>query len=139
MSASTLDCSHTGRVVIVDTGAILTGVIRYMPGIVYTPSRVILEVKDEASKRILEEALNAGRAKAVDHIGESSLKEALNAAKKAGTIGKLSETDLHVIALAIEATRRGCEPIVATDDYALQYTLKKIGIRYTRVRYRGVR
>ncbi len=139
MNASTLDCSPTGRVVIADTGAIITGVIRYIPGVIYTPSHVLDEVRDEASKRVLEEATQAGRLRPVVSISSTSLEEALDAARRAGTMGKLSEADIHVIGLAIEARKRGCRPIVATDDYALQYTLKKIGIPYTGVRYRGVR
>ena len=139
MNASTLDCSPTGRVVIADTGAIITGVIRYMPGVIYAPSNVLDEVRDEASKRVLEEAIQAGRLRPVRAISSTSLKEALDAARRAGTIGKLSEVDMQVIGLAVEARKKGCSPIVATDDYALQYTLKKIGIPYTGVRYRGVR
>jgi rRNA maturation endonuclease Nob1 len=116
-----------------DTGAIMAGLPLSLPGRHATTPSVVREVRDRESRRILENSISYGRLEVLEPRGDS-LEEARRAARKAGVLGRLSETDLEVLALAIEL---GVP--VATDDYALQLASLEAGVGFVRVRYRGVR
>lgn len=127
------DPSGGWRGLVVDTGAVMAGLPLRLPGVHLAPPSVVGEVRDRESRRLLEEAIAYGRL-AVEEPRGASLEEARRVAARAGVLGRLSRTDLEVLALAIE---RGAP--VATDDYALQLAAVEAGVGFVRVRYRGVR
>jgi len=137
MRGSTRGSSHTGsgpRVrLVMDTGAIMAGLPLSLPGRHATTPRVVGEVRDRESRRILEDSISYGRLEVLEPSGDS-IKRARRAARRAGVLGRLSETDIEVLALAIELGAP-----VATDDYALQLASMEAGVGFVRVRYRGVR
>jgi Predicted nucleic acid-binding protein, consists of a PIN domain and a Zn-ribbon module len=104
----------------------------------YTTSSVVGEVRDSESRAILEKALESGRLEVLEP-SSSRVEEAVELARKAKTLGYLSEVDLEVVALALELKARGLDVIVASDDYKIQATLAKAGIEFLKVRYRGIR
>ena len=56
------------------------------------------------------------------------------AAKKSGDIGRLSDVDVTVIALALDL-----EGIILTDDYSIQNVAKIMGIEYRPVGMKGIK
>jgi len=138
MRSSTRGYSRTGRVVVDDTGAILAGLPLSLPLKQYTTPLVIKEVKDRESRSVLEKGLELGRLEVMSPP-EAFLEMAKRVARSAGTLGRLSETDLEIVALALYLREEGYEVHVATDDYAIQHTLLREGFHIIRIRYRGVR
>lgn len=133
MRGSTRGSSRTGSRLVMDTGAIMAGLPLSVPGTHATTPSVVGEVRDRESRRILEDSLAYGRLEVLEP-GPEALEEALRAARRAGVHGRLSRTDLEVLALAIELGAP-----VATDDYALQLACEEAGVGFVRVRYRGIR
>jgi rRNA maturation endonuclease Nob1 len=62
--------------------------------------------------------------------------------RKASEVGDsyfLSETDLQLLALAIELKERGLSPLIATDDYSIQNVAKQLGIEFAPLATFGIR
>jgi len=60
----------------------------------------------------------------------------------ANTVGDLfflSETDIQVLALALQLKARGYLPLIATDDYSIQNVAKHLGIEYASLATFGIR
>ena len=141
MRGSIQGSSRTGeacRVVVADTGALLTGKILSIPHRSYTTPSVVEEVRDAESRRVVEMALSTGRLEVLEPVREA-LEEARKAARRAGVLGRLSGTDLEVLALALTLKNESCEVLVATDDDALQRAVIAAGFRVVRLRYPGVK
>ena len=51
----------------------------------------------------------------------------------------LSETDHHILALALELKTQGYSPLIATDDYSIQNVANQIGIEYASLATFGIR
>ncbi len=51
----------------------------------------------------------------------------------------LSETDLQVLALALQLKMQGCMPLIATDDYSIQNVAKHLGIEFASLATFGIR
>jgi len=51
----------------------------------------------------------------------------------------LSETDLQVLALALELKMRGYSPLIVTDDYSIQNVANQIGIEFASLATFGIR
>ncbi len=126
------------HVVVNDTGALMAGLPLRLPARHVAPSAVMEEVRDRESRELLERMIEYGRLE-VEDPPPRALEEARAAARRAGVLGKLSEADMAVLALALEYLVRCGESSAATDDYALQLALAKAGVKVVRVRYRGVR
>lgn len=127
-----------GLVVVDDTGALMAGLPLRLPAVHVAPSLVVSEVRDRESRDLLERMIEYGRLE-VEDPSPRALERARRAARQAGVLGRLSEADLAVLALALEYLERCGESAAATDDYALQLALARAGVRVVRVRYRGVR
>jgi UPF0271 protein len=70
----------------------------------------------------------------VSECTKPSLKKVEDAATKSGDIGRLSDVDLSVIALAVDLNG-----IVLTDDYSIQNVCKIMGIEYRPVGTDGIK
>lgn len=127
-----------GKVLVLDTGAILAGVPLVAPLKCYTTASVVSEVRDSESRAVLEKLLESRRLEVLEPSGYY-VEKAVETARKAGTLRHLSNVDLKVIALALELKAGGVEVIVASDDYRVQETIAKAGIEFLRVRYKGIR
>lgn len=90
-----------------------------------TVPEVVSEILDENSETYLEV-----KNLKVESASEESLKEVLKVAKKTGDIYKLSETDLKVIAKALDEKRKGNEVVVVSEDHAIQNIAFELGISF---------
>ncbi|MGC9071579.1 MAG: hypothetical protein ACP5HK_02640 [Acidilobus sp.] len=143
MRDSTPVCSATGEqgnvtVTVLDTGALIAGLQLRLPMPSFTTQHVMNEVKDRQSRELLKRSLEAGKLIVLDP-GSVFLRLAADAARSAGTLERLSEADISVIALALAFASCGKKVVVATDDYSVQMTSLSAGLEVLPVRYRGVR
>ncbi len=127
-------------IVVDDTGALLAALPFYLPAYHVTPPETIQEIKDSESRLKLENMIEINRI-TIMPPSEDSVKIAEKLVKRINLYNKLSRTDLKVLALSLEF-REKCktsEVLVATDDYALQYAVKKAGLKFTPIRYKGIK
>lgn len=106
--------------VVLDTSAIIYLNDFRMFDEIFTVSDVVDEVKDKIN--VLK--LSGMRLNIVDPA-ESSVKDVKIIAKETGDLGKLSKTDIKVLALAKENNLD-----IVSDDYSIQNVAEKIGIKY---------
>ena len=129
----------TGRIYVLDTTAFLAA----LPLMLYnarlmTPPRVVEEVRDRESRERLQVAMLLDRVEVVEPR-ERYRWRVKRTAVKHGLHGSLSETDIDVAALALQARDEHGDVIVVTDDYALQELLTHLGMRFQPLRTRGIR
>jgi len=60
-------------------------------------------------------------------------------ATTAGETYVLSETDIQVLALALQLKMNGYSPLIATDDYSIQNVANLMGIEFTSLATFGIR
>ena len=92
-----------------------------------TTPEVIGELRDFESRELAQARISEGRLKVLSPSPES-LKRASSAASP-----RLSKADLSVLALALELGEE-----IITDDYSLQASAKRLGLRYRPVIFRGI-
>ena len=90
-----------------------------------TIPEVISEILDENSKLYL-----SVKNLRVESASNESIREAMDIAKETGDIHKLSDTDIKLIAKALDELKRGNDVVIVTDDYAIQNVAKRIGIKF---------
>ena len=92
----------------------------------YTTPEVLDELRDEASKAIVEEKVRRGIL-IVREAGEAFLEKALSEAERTGDRDVLSKPDLTLLALLLELSEEG-DAVLKTDDYALQNIASTLGL-----------
>jgi endoribonuclease Nob1 len=75
----------------------------------------------------------------VKRPSEESLQRVESCAIEVGDTFFLSETDKHVVALALELKTSNCSPQIVTDDYSIQNVAKRLGIEFTPLATFGIR
>ncbi|MCR4335690.1 MAG: PIN domain-containing protein [archaeon] len=93
----------------------------------FITSNVFNELKDFRSKSLAENAENQGLLTIQDPC---PLSVQITNQKCAESGTKISDTDISVIALAIEFRERKTKFVVITDDYSIQNILKKLKINF---------
>lgn len=124
------------KIYIIDTTALISWRLPTGETVVTCP-HAVSEAKGELTEAIIEAYLHTGKLD-IQEPEDAYIKEAVEAAKETGDLTRLSETDIHVIALAIKYLEEGYTPIVVTDDYSIQNILNTLGIEYTSY-YRRIR
>jgi UPF0271 protein len=87
------------------------------------PNSVILEIIDSRAKAIVESAIRNNRIR-IEDPKEKAIEEVRKKARETGDLESLSDTDVEVIALALEKNA-----IVISDDYAIQNTASQLGLK----------
>lgn len=121
---------------ILDTSAVIAG---FVPGLSNINQVTIQEVLDEArdlcSKLELETAVTAGKVEVI----EPSIKALGEVRRKVRETGdRVSETDVKLLALALDLHWTGREPKLLTDDYAIQNLASLLGVPYQRIAMPGI-
>ena len=83
-------------------------------------------------------AIESGRLK-IQAPEKIFITKAREAATTVGDAFRLSETDLQVLALALQLKTQGCTPLVATDDYSIQNMARHLGIEFAPLATFGIR
>lgn len=133
------DYSHIGnKCIILDTGAIFSGFMQSNLDKNITTQSVIEEVKDEASKNMLNIAISAGKI-FILNPNEEFISKIKDEAKNKKLLNKLSKTDLDVLALSLQLKQFCQEIYLVTDDYAIQKIAVKLGIKIIKIKYKGIK
>jgi len=69
---------------------------------------------------------------------ERFMDEVREAARDSGDLSVMSETDVEVLALALQVREEGEEPVVLTDDYAVQNVASRLGLEFEGLGQRGI-
>ena len=111
---------------VIDTSVILLRKAVYEDMV--TVPEVLEEVRDESSRLYLE-VIDLR----VEEAREEFVERVRRAAEATGDVYKLSETDMKLIAKALELGA-----VIVTDDYAIQNVAKKLGLRFEEIIQRGI-
>jgi len=129
---------HKKKALVLDTAAFLAALQLLMYGIeLYTPRSVVEEVKDFESVQRFQLSESIERVK-VEDPKHSFVSKAVEVARRHGVLERLSNTDLDVLALALQLSSQGYDVVVLTDDYVLQRILIELGLGFMPVKTRGV-
>jgi len=114
------------RIYVLDTGAILKRKLVYENMV--TIPEVVQEVIDESSTIYL-----SVKDLRIESASEKNLEFVRKVSKKTGDIYRLSETDLKLLAKAIDEREKGNEVVLVTDDYSIQNVAMALGIDFENV------
>ncbi len=126
------------RVLVLDTAAFLARLqLSLFCFEMITSPRVVDEVKDFESRLGIELIEGLNRV-SVREPRDDSRERARRTAESMGLLKRLSETDIDVVALAIEELAKGRRVSIVTDDYSVQLIAKSIGADYIPVKTLGI-
>jgi UPF0271 protein len=111
------------RIYVLDAGAIFKRKLVYENMV--TIPEVVREVIDENSNVYL-----SVKNLRIESASEKSLEFVKKVSKETGDIFKLSETDLKLVAKAVDEKERGNEVVIVTDDYSIQNIAMALGIDF---------
>ncbi|MEM0381326.1 MAG: hypothetical protein QW580_01490 [Nitrososphaerota archaeon] len=123
------------RAYVLDTNALLLG----FSGVknLYTTEEAIKEVKyDELQVARLEAMLTSGALKIARPTTEAIEKVKESAGKQ---LDKLSQTDLTILAAALDLTKTHKKVIIVTDDYTIQQLTTKLQLNFIPLKHSGIR
>ena len=132
--------NQSKRAIVLDTSAFVAGFDPFsLNGEQVTVPKVEEEIKRNSMiKMRFETAIESGKLKV-----EAPTREFSNAAKtsasKVGDSHKLSETDLQLLALALELKAEGFAPQIVTDDYSIQNVATQMGIGFLALATFGIK
>src|SRR3972149_305402 len=125
---------------VLDTSAFLAG---FDPFSVSENQATVPKVEDEIRTNSMtwvrfKTAVENGKLK-VRAPSEDYWKRGKAAASKVGDSFFLSETDMQILALALELEAEGCTPQIVTDDYSIQNVATQVGIEFVSLATFGIR
>jgi endoribonuclease Nob1 len=128
------------KVLVLDTSALIMGLDPLGLEVeIYSVPEVTEELKDQAgpSYRVAI-STSSGKLK-IQSPTSQSLKQVGDKAKVLGDRVVLSDADRSVLALALDLAREGREPIIVSDDYAVQNVAEGINVAYQALATLGIR
>jgi len=128
------------RAIIIDTSALIAG---FDPFSINETQYTVPEVRNEIGKDTMswvrfKTATDSGKVKVKTPMKDFAEK-ARAFASAVGDSFFLSDTDLQVLALALELETRGYSPIIATDDYSIQNVASEMNIEFVPLSTFGIR
>ena len=118
---------------LLDTSAIIRSDLNFSEGIYFITGKVLQELRDENIKFMVNSAIKKGNIKIADPR-EDSIQTVVDSAAETGDIKTLSETDIEIIATALEK-----DLIIVTDDYAIQNVAAKLNLNYETLVQEGIK
>lgn len=128
------------RVIVLDTSAFLAGFDPFsFWGEFMTVPKVEEEIlRNSIVKTRFETAIESGKLK-VQLPSEEFTQKVQSVACKVGDSFKLSETDMQLLALAMQLNTEGAIPQVVTDDYSIQNVVKQMDIEFVALATFGIK
>lgn len=128
------------KAVVLDTSALIAG---FDPLSIEGEHYTVPKVKDEIAEDSMADvrfkiAVENGKLR-VRIPNEISLSKIKASATVVGDTFFLSETDLQVLALALELKTEGYTPLIVTDDYSIQNVANQVGIEFVSLATYGIR
>jgi UPF0271 protein len=122
MDKATPGSVESDSIYVVDTSAVLSRRIDMLNHKLVFPASVLEEIRKGKMRRLLDAVSNEINVYAPS---DESRKHVVSFATKSGDITVLSDTDIDVIALALEL-----KATIITDDYAIENVAEFMGIHY---------
>jgi len=128
------------RAIIVDTTAFIAGfnVLDLHDEVFSVPNVKEELTKDSMAKIRLNTAIRSGRLKLLEP-NENAMKKAKKASREIGDLLSLSETDMKILALAMQLREEGYTPTIITDDYSIQNVAEKLALKYETIAIHGIK
>ena len=128
------------RVIVLDTSAFLAG---FDPFSLSEEQVTVPKVEEEIRKNSIilvrfKTALENGKLK-VKAPSEKFLNKVKASASKVGDSFLLSETDIQLLALALELKATGYTPQIVTDDYSIQNVATQLGMEFLALATFGIK
>jgi len=128
------------RIIVLDTSAFLAG---FDPFSLSEEQVTVPKVEEEIRKNSMilvrfKTALENGKLK-VKAPSEEFLNKVKASSTKVGDSFLLSETDLQLLALALELKATGYAPQIVTDDYSIQNVATQLGIEFLALATFGIK
>jgi UPF0271 protein len=128
------------RAIVLDTSAFVAG---FDPFSSDKEQMIAPKVEEELKRNSMvkmrfEAALESGRVK-VRAPSQEFLNQVKMASNKVGDSFKLSETDIELLALALELKSMGYDPQIVSDDYSIQNVATQIGIEFLALATFGIK
>lgn len=131
--------NEENEIYVLDSSALIGG---YNPNLTnaqhFTTPSIFEEVTDKHSRMILNLAVSNETVK-VRTPTPASIKSVKNDAKNTGDLATLSTIDIEVLALALDLKKENRNPIILTDDYALQNVAEILGISFKTIIREGIK
>jgi len=118
---------------LLDTSAIIRSDLNFSEDNYFVTPNVLREVQDENIKLILNSAIKKGFVKIAEPANDS-IQRVVDAATETGDVKFLSETDVEILAAALQGNLT-----IVTDDYAIQNVAKKLNLNYEPLVQEGIR
>jgi len=118
---------------VLDTSAILRSNLDFSDGCYVITDNVIHEIKDEIIKSVIDSGIRNGRIE-IKTPDDDFLKRVKEEAEKTGDLNRLSDTDIELIAIALEN-----DYTIVTDDYSIQNMCKCLKIDYEKNIHDGIK
>ncbi len=127
-----------GITVVLDTGAVLAGIDFAWGNKYYITPLAFGELKNPHARLKAEIAADEGglSISAPDKVWVESVRKTTTLL---GESEALSQADIETLALALELKSKGEDPLIATDDYAVQNTAKALKIKYQSITEQGIK
>ncbi|MBO3757792.1 MAG: hypothetical protein JTT14_01620, partial [Candidatus Brockarchaeota archaeon] len=127
-------------VVIYDTSAIIRSILNFKSiGCAYTTYSVLRELKKRRANYTKVVALIEANILEVLSPSKKLIEKVKEKAIQLGEAGKISSTDLEIIALAMSFRNKEEDILVITNDFAIQNILSHLNIKYKSIGQREIR
>jgi len=124
------------KALVLDSSALIQGFNPAEPS--YTTAAVIEELREEITRLRVESQVASGLITVRDP-GERYVSAISEEARRHGEEAALSVADAAVLALAMELRDGGLDPIIVSDDYAVQNMAEHLGLRYRSMAVGGIK
>jgi UPF0271 protein len=104
----------------------------------HTVAAVLDEIKDRNARVRIDVALDVGNLKITEPTSQSR-DRIISVSSQSGDISSISNTDIDVLALALDIFSSGRSCLIVTDDYAVQNISNQLGIRFKALTAKGIR
>lgn len=127
------------RIIVLDTSALIAG---YDPFSSKEKGIIVPEVQEEIKINSimnirLELAIEKGKIEVKVPLKKFKIKT-IKIANRLGDAHVLSQTDLELLALALELKNEGLNPLIITDDYSIQNVANKMKIEFSSLTTKGI-
>jgi len=124
------------KALVLDSSALIQGFSPADPA--YTVSAVLDELRDELTRLRVESQAASGMID-IREPGEQYIALVSDEARRRGEGTSLSVADAALLALALQLRDEGFEPVVVSDDYAVQNMAEHLGLQYRSLAVGGIR
>lgn len=124
--------------VVLDSTAFYAGIPFTSTSAYYTTPQVLREIAHrQMARAVLDSLLESGRL--VAESPDATFQERVRAlAARSGDIGKVSDTDVSVLALALQLSGRSLRATIISDDYSVENLSRLLGLECRPVMTRGI-